>query len=124
MSPLSTRVVASLNLAPTPLQDETTSVTPAQLRQLPRHRKSPHALETTWIAVLEHLPGWTGPDIMPKDLLSDDCSDSDDGGAQLDSSDFKVNQDFARKFEYNKKREEKQRRMYMSYDLTLLTTDR
>jgi protein KRI1 len=56
---------------------------------------------------------------MPKDLLSDESSDSDDGGAKLDSSDFKVNQDFARKFEYNKKREEKQRRMYLSSRLIL-----
>jgi hypothetical protein len=60
---------------------------------------------------------------MPKDLLSDDSSDSDDGGAQLDSSDFKVNQDFARRFEHNKKREEKQRRMYMSCDPILLTAN-
>lgn len=47
---------------------------------------------------------------MAKDLLSSESSDSDEGGAQLDDDDLKVNQDFARKFEHNKKREEKQRR--------------
>ncbi len=47
---------------------------------------------------------------MAKDLLSSESSDSDDGGAELDASDLKVNQDFARKFEHNKKREEKQKR--------------
>lgn len=46
---------------------------------------------------------------MAKELLSDESSDSDDGGAQLAPTDFHVNQDFARKFEHNKKREERQR---------------
>lgn len=36
-------------------------------------------------------------------------SDSDDGGAQLDNSDFKVNEEYARRFEHNKKREERQK---------------
>jgi protein KRI1 len=49
---------------------------------------------------------------MARELLSSDSSDSDEGGAQLDVEDFKVNQNFARKFEHNKKREEKQRRTY------------
>ena len=47
---------------------------------------------------------------MAKDLLTIESSDSDEGGAQLDAGDLKVNHDFARKFEHNKKREEKQRR--------------
>ena len=47
---------------------------------------------------------------MAKDLLSSESSDSDEGGAQVHDDDLKVNQDFARKFERNKKREEKQRR--------------
>jgi hypothetical protein len=51
---------------------------------------------------------------MARDLLSSDSSDSDEGGAQLDSTDFKVNQAFARKFEHNKKREEKQKRRLCS----------
>ncbi len=43
-------------------------------------------------------------------LLDDSDSDSEDGGAavQQDSS-FKVNEEYARRFEYNKKREERQR---------------
>ena len=48
---------------------------------------------------------------MPKELLSSDSSDSDEGGAQLETKDFKVNEDFARRFEHNKKREEKQKCM-------------
>ncbi|KAG6005057.1 hypothetical protein E4U21_000513 [Claviceps maximensis] len=40
---------------------------------------------------------------------SDSDSDSDEGGAQLDNSGFKVNEEYARRFEYNKKREERQK---------------
>ncbi|KAG5979587.1 hypothetical protein E4U55_004997 [Claviceps digitariae] len=40
---------------------------------------------------------------------SDSDSDSDEGGAQLDTSGFKVNEEYARRFEYNKKREERQK---------------
>ncbi|KAG5968550.1 hypothetical protein E4U58_001827 [Claviceps cyperi] len=40
---------------------------------------------------------------------SDSNSDSDEGGAQLDNSGFKVNEEYARRFEYNKKREERQK---------------
>lgn len=48
-----------------------------------------------------------------KNLLDDSDSDSDDGqagegGASLKGG-FKVNEEFAKKFEHNKKREEKQR---------------
>jgi hypothetical protein len=42
-----------------------------------------------------------------KRQLFDDLPDSDDGGAPLD---LKVNEEFAKRFEHNKKREEKQRR--------------
>lgn len=44
---------------------------------------------------------------MGKDLLSSDGSDSED--ATQNGADFKVNEDFARKFTYNKKREELKR---------------
>ena len=46
------------------------------------------------------------------DLLSDASSDSEDGGAQLRSDSLQVNEEYARKFEHNKKREERQKRMY------------
>ncbi|CAH0028889.1 unnamed protein product [Clonostachys rhizophaga] len=39
-------------------------------------------------------------------LLDDSDSDSDDGGAQIQESGFKVNEEYARRFEHNKKREE------------------
>lgn len=42
-------------------------------------------------------------------LLDDSDSDSDDGGAAIEDSGFAVNQDYARRFEHNKKREERQR---------------
>ncbi len=38
--------------------------------------------------------------------------DSDDGGAQLTG--FKINEEYARRFEHNKKREERQRCEYLS----------
>lgn len=41
-------------------------------------------------------------------LLDDSDADSDDGGAALDTG-FKVDQEFARRLEHNKKREERQR---------------
>lgn len=41
-------------------------------------------------------------------LLDDSDSESDDGGAPVGET-FQVNQDFARRFEHNKKREEKHR---------------
>ncbi|KAK6381648.1 Kinetochore protein Spc24 [Exophiala oligosperma] len=46
---------------------------------------------------------------MARHLLSDNSSDSEDGGAEVQSVDLKVNESFARRFEYNKKREELQR---------------
>jgi protein KRI1 len=50
---------------------------------------------------------------MAKDLLDSDGSESDHGGVQISNgTDFKVNEDFARKFTHNKKREELRRCMY------------
>ena len=43
-------------------------------------------------------------------LLDDSDSESDNGGAPLTESGFKVNEEYARRFEHNKKREERQRR--------------
>jgi protein KRI1 len=43
-------------------------------------------------------------------LLDDSDSESDNGGAPLNESGFKVNEEYARRFEHNKKREERQRR--------------
>jgi len=53
----------------------------------------------------------TGP--PKRDLLGYTSSDEDpdEGGAQLenDPTGFRINQEYARRFEHNKKREEKQR---------------
>jgi protein KRI1 len=46
---------------------------------------------------------------MARELLSDDGSGSEDGGAHLQENELKVNESFAKRFEYNKKREELQR---------------
>jgi protein KRI1 len=48
---------------------------------------------------------------MARELLSDDGSGSEDGGAHLQENELKVNESFAKRFEYNKKREELQRRV-------------
>lgn len=45
-------------------------------------------------------------------LLDDSDSDSDDAGATIGGSGFKVNEEYARRFEHNKKREEKHRRTF------------
>lgn len=42
-------------------------------------------------------------------LLDDSGSDSDDGGVTIQNGDLKVNQEYARRFDYNKKREELRR---------------
>ncbi|KAM0349403.1 hypothetical protein ACHAPU_003812 [Fusarium lateritium] len=49
------------------------------------------------------------PKNSKRNLLDDSDSESEDGGAAIVASDFKVNEDFARRFEHNKKREERQR---------------
>lgn len=48
---------------------------------------------------------------MARELLDSDASDSEDGGIVVQAADLKVNESFARRFEYNKKREELQRCM-------------
>ncbi|KAG6011592.1 hypothetical protein E4U43_008223 [Claviceps pusilla] len=54
------------------------------------------------------------PKKSKRNLMDDSDSDfdSDEGGAQLDNSGLKVNEEYARRFEYNKKREERQKCMY------------
>lgn len=47
-----------------------------------------------------------------RNLLDDSDSDSDDAGATIGGSGFKVNEEYARRFEHNKKREEKHRRTF------------
>src|SRR6478736_4353269 len=49
------------------------------------------------------------PKNSKRNLLDDSDSESEDGGAAIIAPDFKVNEDFARRFEHNKKREERQR---------------
>lgn len=46
---------------------------------------------------------------MVKNILSSDSSDSEEGGAQLPNGDFKVNEEYAKRYDFNKKREERQR---------------
>ncbi|UNI21447.1 Kinetochore protein Spc24 [Purpureocillium takamizusanense] len=46
---------------------------------------------------------------LKRSLLEDSDSDSDDGGAQIETSGFKVNEEYAKRFEHNKKREERHR---------------
>lgn len=48
------------------------------------------------------------PSNTKQNLLDDSDSDSDNGGANVS---FKVNEEFARRFEHNKKREERHRCM-------------
>jgi protein KRI1 len=45
-----------------------------------------------------------------RNLLDDSDSDSDSGGAAIADPGFKVNKEYAARFEHNKKREERQRR--------------
>jgi protein KRI1 len=52
-------------------------------------------------------------EIKPKLLDDSDSSSSEDesdGGAKLEDTGFKINQDYAKRFEHNKKREELQKR--------------
>lgn len=53
-----------------------------------------------------------------KDLFDGDDSGSEDIGAGADSTDLKINEEYARRFEHNKKREEKQRRKLPAVDLS------
>lgn len=47
-------------------------------------------------------------------ILDDSGSDDEDGGAALAAPQLKVNEEYARRFEHNKKREERQRCMQNS----------
>jgi len=68
---------------------------------------------------LSQLPSASGtkktkhepPQKIEKANLLDDSDSSDDsvGGAKLEESAFKINEEYAKKFEHNKKREELQR---------------
>ena len=50
-------------------------------------------------------------DVAMAKVLAFDGSESEDGGVQVtEDSEFKINQDFAKKFTHNKKREELRRR--------------
>lgn len=50
------------------------------------------------------------PKIGKANLLDDSDSGSDgEGGAKLDGSELKINEEFAKRFEHNKKREERAR---------------
>lgn len=54
------------------------------------------------------------PKLNKPNLLDSDASSSEDesgGGALLEEPGFKINEDYAKRFEHNKKREELQRRM-------------
>lgn len=48
-------------------------------------------------------------DNSKRNLLDDSDSDSDNGGARVADAGFKVNEEYARRFEHNKKREERQK---------------
>lgn len=61
---------------------------------------------------------------MAKVLLDSDASESEDGGVQLtENTDFRVNEDFARKFIHNKKREELRRRKHSMLEHLLSNSD-
>jgi len=57
------------------------------------------------------------PNFPKKALFEESDSDSDDGGAAVESGNFKVNSEYAKRFEHNKKREERQRRTYLNFYL-------
>lgn len=52
-------------------------------------------------------------------LLDDSDSDSEDGGADIAAPTLKVNEEYAKRFEHNKKREEMHRRRFSSIDCCL-----
>lgn len=47
-------------------------------------------------------------------LLDSDSEDSD-GGVDINTSELKINEEYARRFEHNKKREERQRRALFGF---------
>ena len=46
------------------------------------------------------------PSLLADSDSSSSSEDEEDGGAQLEESGFKINEEFAKRFEHNKKREE------------------
>lgn len=50
---------------------------------------------------------------MARKILDDSSSDSS-SESDVEGAEFKINEDFAKKFEYNKKREELQKRRLIS----------
>lgn len=59
------------------------------------------------------------PKRTKRSLLDDSDSESEDGGAPVTATGFKVNEEFARRFEHNKKREERQRRMDSTFFISI-----
>lgn len=59
-----------------------------------------------------NLEAEPAPDRPAKRVKIFDQSDSEDSGDGTDGVDLKVNEEFAKRFEYNKKREELQRCMF------------
>lgn len=64
------------------------------------------------------------PSKKPRKLMEDSDSDSDSdsqGGVSVaPGADFKINEEYARRFEYNKKREERQQCMLFKYSTSCL----
>ncbi|KAJ9154835.1 Protein kri1 [Pleurostoma richardsiae] len=54
-------------------------------------------------------PSTVAATVTKKSLFDDSDEDREDGGAELQAPALKINEDYAKKFEHNKKREEKQR---------------
>lgn len=53
-----------------------------------------------------------------KDIFDEADSGSEDIGADADGTGLKINEEYARRFEHNKKREERQRRKWPAVDLS------
>lgn len=86
---------------------------PDRLARIPKGSRSAHAAQKAAAAKTEAPKTKTKPEAeepkAPKKSLFDNDGDEsdDDGGVQL-----KVNEEYAKRFEHNKKREERQRRMF------------
>ena len=58
------------------------------------------------------------PNAVKPNLLDDSSSeDESSGGANIGESEFKINEEFASRFEHNKKREELHRCQFITYNL-------
>lgn len=58
------------------------------------------------------------PAKKPRKLLDDSSEDEsgdETGGVLVNGEEFKINEEYARRFEHNKKREEIQQRMFLQY---------